>query len=300
MPRRTPRSKKRTYGNSRRAKVSKILSRRGRRTKRSPRRPTSNYRKKRSKKNQRGGMDADTDRNEEPLTDFESECMRYYLGITSDPFNFKLRGIDEDITRDDWWKAPIPLKYFGRDINTMSESQLVELGIRRQASYQSWFEMMKTKPFVKKIDNKWCSVRGLGMELIRMNTTIDGMIEGISRAIKKRTVKHDLVVYRGLNIKSIKSFNKSDPAFKSFTTDINVILNSEGEYLNRNGCCVLRTKLNKGVHAFYDSSEKQYVLDKDVRFSEPKHVQHSYRGNFTMYHVDIISDDSDETTDDSE
>ena len=101
----------------------------------------------------------------------------------------------------------------------------------------------------------------------------------------------DVIIYRGLNLESIDSFNPSDPAFKSFTTNINVILNSDDEYLNPNGCCVLRTILSRGMHAYCDDNpivgEKQYILDKGVQFSEPILFQ-GHGGDFKLYDVNII------------
>tara|TARA_B110001450_G_C17573771_1_gene461906 strand:- start:115 stop:990 length:876 start_codon:yes stop_codon:yes gene_type:complete len=173
---------------------------------------------------------------QQPLTEFEKECMHVYCKWDSDPFNFKLRGI------------------------------------------------------------KYADVADYSMNIIytvltKHGKTIDDMIEGISSAIKKSVVTKTVIIYRGFDIESIASFSRLDPAFKSFTTDIYVILDTDfgskySKYINDNGCCVLRTILKRGMYAYYDEDELQYVLDKDTMFSEPRLVKHD--GFYSMYDVDIL------------
>jgi hypothetical protein len=222
------------------------------------------------------------------FTDFEKECIFLYCTWDSGPFNFKLRGINSDITTDEYWKVMTSLKYMGSDINDISES------VKEGLKYKKWFEMVTNRQdVIQGVGGNWWMIGRdtgesgyLGRVLIKYNTTIDGIIEGISSAIKKSVVTKDVIIYRGFDIESIASFSRLDPAFKSFTTDIDVILEPESGYLNSNGCCVLRTILKKGTPAYYGESEKQYVLDKDTMFSEPRLVEHD--GFYSMYDVDIL------------
>ena len=76
--------------------------------------------------------------------------------------------------------------------------------------------------------------------------------------------------------------------FSSFTSDINVILENTEDYLNPNGCCILRTVLKKGINAYYHPHEEQYILDKDIKFSMPKSVTKPFAGNYLIYDIDIL------------
>ena len=123
------------------------------------------------------------------------------------------------------------------------------------------------------------------------------MINSISSAINKSPVTKPVFIYRGLNLKNISEFRREDTSFKSFTTDIELVLyglGPEKRYINDNGCCVLCARLERGAHAYYDDLESQYVLDKDTKFSEPiqmedaKIMEHT-NAEVLMYSVQIMN-----------
>ena len=221
-----------------------------------------------------------------PLTDFEEDCVFLYASWDSDPFNLKIIG--KEVKSDEDWKTGevMEAKYQSKSINDI----LSGVKVTSKKHFEKWFAERKGNGTIWMTNGKWYkrNITVLGEILLKHNTTTDKIIEGISSAIKKNIVTQDVVVFRGLNMNSIQDFSQSSLGFSSFTSDINVILENTEDYLNPNGCCILRTVLKKGIHAYYHPHEEQYILDKDIKFSMPKSVTKPVSGNYLIYDIDIL------------
>ena len=169
--------------------------------------------------------------------------MFQYCGVNSDPFNHKLMKYSSDTSADDFHTKLVPLTYRFKRLRDLPKdernSPRIQKWLKRMKSKINWLHIKKgdTGKFVNGNchfdeaagDEYYSPKTWLGSHLRKYNTNIEGVIDGISSAIKKSVLRRDVTVYRGINPDNINRGVNPDnigqpkdihAGFKSTTTDI--------------------------------------------------------------------------------